>query len=88
MVATPGALESLARSECVPLEYLRRHASGDWGSVCSEDRAANDDAVKTGARILSSYVLADNTKIWVITDAIVDGEGMRPSTALILPEEY
>lgn len=88
VVATPGALDALARNECVPLEYLRRHASGDWGAVCAEDKAANDEAVKTGARLLSVYQLPDGTTIWVITDAVIDEQGTRPATTFLCPCEY
>jgi len=87
-VATPGALEALARNETNGLEYLQRHASGDWGDLCAEDRKANDDALKTGARILSAYCLADDTKIWIITDATIDEQGNRLATTLLLPDEY
>lgn len=88
VVATPGALEALARNGSNGLEYLQRHTSGDWGDLCAEDKKANDDALKTGARILSAYVLADNTKIWIITDATIDEEGNRLATTLLLPDEY
>ena len=86
-VATPGALEALGRNKTTGLEYLRRHASGDWGIVCDEDKQANDAALKTGARLLSAYFLSDETKLWIITDA--EGEnGKRQATTFLLPEEY
>jgi hypothetical protein len=34
---------------------LGRHASGDWGEVCSEDAQLNDDALEYGDRLLSVY---------------------------------
>ena len=34
---------------------LRRHAGGDWGDLGDHDAEANDLALVTGARILSSY---------------------------------
>ena len=37
LVATPGALELLTRSEQTPLEFLARHSRGDWGECCAED---------------------------------------------------
>jgi len=88
IVATPAALEALAHNGVDALDLTARHASGDWGDVCREDRAANDDALKTGARLLSVYRLADGTKIWVITDATVDEHGTRQSTTLLLPSDY
>jgi hypothetical protein len=35
-----------------------RHATGDWGDTHLEDARANDDAVRDGDHILSSYPLA------------------------------
>ena len=87
-VATPGALEALGRNNTTGLEYLRRHASGDWGIVCKEDQQANDEALKSGARLLSAFFLPDETKLWIITDAVIDGKGTRPATTFLLPEEY
>ena len=88
IVATPGALEALERTNEQADAYLRRHASGDWGIVCSEDGALNDQAVVDGSRIMSAYLLPDETKLWVITEATVDESGNRPATTLLLPEEY
>jgi len=87
-VATPGALEALGRNGSTGLEYLQRHASGDWGDLCAEDKTANEAALKTGARIMSAYHLADGTKIWIITDATIDEEGNRLATTILLPDEY
>ena len=53
-VATPGALEALGRNNSTGLEYLRRHASGDWGIVCEDDKQANSEALESGARLLSA----------------------------------
>ena len=88
IVATPGALE--ATSHEYRLACLKRHVTGDWGCTCAEDRAVNDDAVKTGERILSAYPLdpakpsegfGANT-LWIIT------ERDRSVTTFLLPEEY
>ena len=86
-VATPGALEALRRNNATGLDYLQRHASGDWGVLCEEDKQANDDALKSGARLLSAYFLPDETKLWIITEA-EDGKGRRQATTFLLPEEY
>ena len=64
------------------LTALSRHVAGDWGDVCKEDAAMNDDAVKNGNRILSSYEAKDGTKFWIIT------EWDRSVTTVLLPEEY
>jgi len=45
VVSTPGALEALGAAGKTPLEFIARHASGDWGDVCREDWELNDAAV-------------------------------------------
>ena len=87
VVATPGALEALTRANSSGMEYLRRHATGDWGIVCEEDKQANEMALQTGARLMSAYFLPDETKLWIITEA-ADDSGKRAATTLLLPEEY
>lgn len=51
VLSTPGAMEA------IPMEAihaaLARHAKADWGDVCDEDRALNDQALKDGSRLLS-----------------------------------
>lgn len=88
LVATPGALEALARNGTSGLEYLQKHARGEWGEVCDEDRAANAAALQSGARLLSAYALRDGTRLWIITDAEIDAEHNRQATTILLPEEY
>ena len=88
IVATPGALEALQRNNTDGREYLRRHASGDWGIVCEEDGKLNDQALQDGSRLLSAYLLPDETKLWIITDAVIDEQRNRQATTLLLPEEY
>jgi hypothetical protein len=88
LVATPGALEALGRNGSTGLEYLQRHARGDWGDLCDGDKRSNDAALKTGARILSAYRLPDGTKIWIITDAEIDDNHNRQATTILLPDEY
>ncbi len=82
LVATPGALSVLEKNGVVPIRLISRHMKGDWGDVPPEDAAANTDAVRIGARVLSSYSLPDRARIWIITEAD------RSSTTLLLPEEY
>lgn len=88
IVATPGALEALMRNEKTGAEYLERHASGDWGDLSEDDKEANEESLKDGSRILSAYLLPDETKLWIITDAAVDGKEDRQATTLLLPEDY
>ena len=82
VVATPGSLETLKTAGHTPVEFLSRHVRGDWGDLDSEDKQANEDALKDGGRIFSSYRLADGTVLWVITEAD------RSSTCVLLPSEY
>ena len=65
-----------------PMEFLQRHAAGDWGEVDAHDKAENEYSLQQGFRLLSAYRLADGTKIWIITEAD------RSATTLLLPEEY
>ena len=39
------------------MSCLRRHQSGDWGDLDRHDAEANDLALVTGARVLSSYLI-------------------------------
>ncbi len=82
VLATPGALSAMERSGDAPAEFLRRHEHRDWGNVCSEDWARNDEALRDGSRILSSYSLKDGAVIWILTEAD------RAATTVLLPEEY
>ncbi len=82
LVATPGALDALAKAGQSPLEMLCRHARGDWGEVCPEDWQLNDEALENGERLLSAYTLANGEKIWIIT------ESDRSASTVLLPDEY
>lgn len=82
IVATPGALDTLARAEMDPLKLITRHVTGDWGDMVDEDKQANDEAVIHGDRVFSSYKLESGGKIWVIT------EWDRSCTTLLLPDDY
>jgi hypothetical protein len=87
IVATPGALELLGELEVSPSALLERHASGDWGEVDAHDRRENEQSVRRGFRVLSSYSLGDEdggagAKVWIITEAD------RSSTCILLPSEY
>lgn len=82
IVATPGALEALESSLQSPAEFLMRHASGDWGDLSDDDMAGNEFGIKTGCRLLSSYLTATGQRLWVITEA------QRDLTTLLLPDEY
>ena len=88
VVATPGALDAFQRTGQSPTIFLQRHAAGDWGDLCDEDKRANDAAIahegdpERHARVLSAYRLKDQTKIWIIS------EHDRSATTILLPSEY
>ena len=85
-VATPGAIEFCDTSGINIVDLLIRHAQGDWGDLDKEDKQANEDAIKSGARIFSSYDFPSG-KVWVITTGD-DDDGLRESTCVLLPSEY
>jgi len=87
IVATPGALDALEKARQTATEFLQRHARGDWGDVCHEDRQANDDALIDGSRLLSAFRTTLGEKIWIIPEA-VDDSGHRAATTILLPSEY
>lgn len=82
IVSTPGALQALETHRVLPISLLARHMHGDWGSVCAEDAHANEQALRYGSRVLSSYEIAPNVTIWIITEAD------RSVTTFLLPSEY
>lgn len=82
IVATPGALDLLMRHRISPIRLLLKHVRGDWGNLDPEDAAANHAALCGNARILSSYAIDGDDRVWIIT------EGDRSVTTLLLPSEY
>jgi len=64
------------------LSYPIRHGNCDWGDVCKDDKAANDEALKEGLCVLSEYRLPDGKRIWIITEAD------RNATTVLFPEDY
>lgn len=82
IVATPEALEAIARAGQSPLDFLRRHANCDWGEVGPLDAKENEFSLKNGLRLLSAYTTSDGQKLWIITEAD------RSVTTLLLPENY
>jgi hypothetical protein len=82
LAATPGAVEAMQDSEQLPIDFLSRHARGDWGDVCEEDWDANEMALEHGYRLISSYETAKGERLWIIT------ESDRSVTTILLPDEY
>lgn len=84
LVATRGvAYEMQNNSEFANFvqKSFYRHYLGDWGDICEEDKALNDEALECGERLFSAYENID-TKIWIIT------EGDRSATTILFPDEY
>ena len=52
---TRGLLEELANSDAV-FPALARHALGDWGEVCEEDKGLNDLALIEGTGLVCERV--------------------------------
>lgn len=82
LLATPGALAAIEKAGQSPAGFIERHASGDWGEVCCEDWALNDEALESGGRLHSAYRTSLGNRIWVIT------ESDYSATTILLPEEY
>jgi hypothetical protein len=67
------------------MRYLRRHQSGDWGSVCEHNAWENQKAVSSGDEILSMYpvTLADGAT----KDLCVMTEKSRTYTVIFFVSE-
>lgn len=79
---TPAAEAALNTVGIHPVRLLARHIHGDWGELPAEDLAANELALLSGRRLLSSYAIPGGGKVWVITEAD------RSVTTILLPEDY
>lgn len=77
--ATPGALATLTPNTL--LDVLQRHACGDWGESCDDDRAVNEDALSDGSRLLSACTV-EGERIWIIAEADCG------ATTVLLSAEY
>jgi hypothetical protein len=79
---TPGAQEAIREAGQLPLEFLKRHQSGDWGDFCGEDKRENEFSIANGFRILSKYRTTEGEALYIIT------ESDRSATTILLPSEY
>jgi hypothetical protein len=82
VIATPGAIDTLQTHQITPISLLSRHAHGDRGDLCLEDKKENALALREGYRLFSAYQISPRDMIWIITEAD------RSVTTLLLPEEY
>ena len=86
VVATAAVAAAVPHEQITAL--LDRHATGDWGDLSEDDRAANDEAARTGdGRLFSSYSTSEHGTLWIITDDI-RGEGEGPITTVLFPDDY
>ena len=80
VVITPNALDQLTPADIQ--RGLQRHQACDLGDLGEEDRQENDNALRNGMRLLSSYRSAGGANFWIITEA------SRHSTTLLMPDDY
>jgi hypothetical protein len=80
IVTTAAALASLEKAAQEPTEFLWRHASGDWGDLCAEDRQENQFSLERGFQVFSSYRTRAGDELWIITDNHVS------ITTILLPQ--
>jgi hypothetical protein len=86
VVATAAVAAAIPHPQITAL--LDRHATGDWGDISEDDKAANDEAARSGdGRLFSSYLTPEHGKVWIITDDI-RGEGEGPITTVMVPDDY
>jgi hypothetical protein len=79
---TPAAQEAIRDAGQLPIEFLLRHQSGDWGNLGNEDKKENEFSVTRRLRILSKYHTAEGVALYVITEAD------RSATTILRIEEY
>jgi len=79
---TKGIMDLIERQGVDIAPLVTRHLTGDWGDMDSHDRAHNDHALLTGARLLNAYRVAETETVWIIT------ESSRTETTVLRPDEY
>ena len=101
IVATPQALERLAKHGFNADDLIARHLSGDWGDVSPAEARRNAQALISGARLLSVYRLVETKwlqsmprtersrlpTIWIETAAAND-TNIRAATTILCPEDW
>lgn len=65
-------------------DCIHRYFNKDWGDTPSEDAELNEQALKSGDRLLAVYNNPEspNLRIWIITEAD------RSVTTILFPDEY
>ena len=87
VVATCGVDEEMRKDPSFAqfvAQSLGRHAAGDWGCLCEEDKQENEFSLERGHRLFSAYEDEEGKlpKIWIIT------EWDRSVTTILFPSEY
>lgn len=85
IVATRAVAEFFEANPSEPQKWLRKHLRGNWGNLCDDDVEVNEEALKLGGRLFSSYDLGPDSsepKLWIITEAD------RSVTTLLFPSDY
>ena len=101
IVAMPPALVRLAKHGFNVADLIARHHSGDWGDVSPAEARRNEQALISGARLLSGYRLVEKMwlqsmprtersrlpTIWIETSAASES-GHREFTTIQCPEDW
>ena len=82
VLITPPAEAVLQEAGRTFKDFLDRHASGDWGEIDVDDWNANEEALTSGARLMSVYAVTETQKVWIIT------ESDHSATTILLPDDY
>ncbi|KPY90144.1 hypothetical protein ALO44_200018 [Pseudomonas syringae pv. tagetis] len=84
MMLTHSVQSLLQNSSLDVSQYLRRHATGDWGEISKDDWDSNQQALSADGRLFSGYDIdaEDETRLWIIT------ESDRSVTTVMLPSDY
>ena len=77
-----GARHSSHEARMVGFCMRRAHSPGHARARAQHARSANDEALESDARVLSSFCARNGTRFWIITEAD------RSVTTVLLPEEY
>ena len=85
LVATMGINNRIAESKSFAehvIDSMGKFTNKDWGTLCDEDKEANDQAVISKDRVSASFGEGDD-KIWIIKDA-----GKGAPVTILFPDEY
>ena len=66
---TQNAMEALDKNGRNGSRLFLRHSQCDWGDVSDEVAKCNDNALNTGGKLESAYLLEDGTEIRITTEA-------------------